>query len=179
MDAGFVDAHAGDEVSVESHRVHGARRTGTILDVRGSPGHEYFLVRWADGRETTLHPGPDARITPKRRRKRRSPPAAPEATRERAAAAPKPAAPVPSRAQTPPEPHTLRAAAGDRLVIRGHHLGERTRDAEILAALGENGGPPFRVRWSDTGREGMLYPGPDALIEHFPHGRRRGSRRSE
>jgi hypothetical protein len=39
---------------------------------------------------------------------------------------------------------------GDRLVIRGHHLGEPDRDGEILEAIGEGGRSPFRVRWSET-----------------------------
>ena len=60
----------------------------------------------------------------------------------------------------------LRAAPGDRLVIRGHHLGEPDRDAEILEARGEDGAPPFRVRWSDDGRESLFYPGSDAHVDH-------------
>ncbi len=61
----------------------------------------------------------------------------------------------------------LRAEPGDRLVIRGHRLGERERDGEILAALGAGGGPPFRVRWSDSGAETLLYPGSDAYVDHL------------
>lgn len=63
----------------------------------------------------------------------------------------------------------LRARPGDRLVIRGHRLGEHERDGEILEALGENGGPPFRVRWSDTGAEALLFPGSDAYVDHLAH----------
>jgi hypothetical protein len=61
----------------------------------------------------------------------------------------------------------LRASPGDRLVIRAHHLGEPDRDAEILEALGKDGTPPFRVRWEEDGREALLFPGPDAYVEHF------------
>lgn len=63
----------------------------------------------------------------------------------------------------------LRVRPGDRLVIHGHRLGEPERDAEILA-VGPGGRPPFRVRWSDTGRESIVYPGPDARVEHFEPG---------
>jgi CBS domain-containing protein len=59
----------------------------------------------------------------------------------------------------------LRARPGDRLVIRGHFLGEPTRDAEILEAHGAGGGPPFLVRWEDNGRESLYYPGSDAFVE--------------
>ena len=59
----------------------------------------------------------------------------------------------------------LIAEPGDRLVIRGHHLGEPDRDAEILEARGPGGGPPFLVRWEDAGRVSLLYPGSDARVE--------------
>jgi hypothetical protein len=61
----------------------------------------------------------------------------------------------------------LKAEPGDRLVVRGHRLGEPERDAEILDALGPEGSPPFRVRWSDTGAEALLFPGSDAYVERF------------
>jgi len=67
----------------------------------------------------------------------------------------------------------MRAAPGDRLVIKGHHVGEPDRDAEILEVRGENGDPPYFVRWSDDGHEGLFFPGSDAEVEHFPqHGKR-------
>lgn len=67
----------------------------------------------------------------------------------------------------------MRASAGDRLVIKGHHVGEPDRDAEILEVRGENGDPPYFVRWSDDGHEGLFFPGSDAEVEHFPqHGKR-------
>lgn len=61
----------------------------------------------------------------------------------------------------------LRGKPGDRLVVRGHRLGEPERDGEILDALGRDGSPPFRVRWSDTGAETILFPGSDAYVERF------------
>lgn len=71
------------------------------------------------------------------------------------------------------EPHdrrkTMQASVGDRLVIKGHHVGEPDRDAEILEVHGTDGGPPYLVRWSDDGHEGLFFPSTDASIEHFPH----------
>ncbi len=61
----------------------------------------------------------------------------------------------------------MHAAAGDRLVIKGHHVGEPDRDAEILEVRGDNGDPPHFVRWSDDGHEGLFFPGSDAEIEHY------------
>jgi Domain of unknown function (DUF1918) len=63
----------------------------------------------------------------------------------------------------------MHAAVGDRLVIKGHHVGEPDRDAEILELHGPDGTPPYVVRWSEDGHEGLFYPGSDAVIEHFPH----------
>lgn len=59
----------------------------------------------------------------------------------------------------------MRARAGDRIVIAGHVVGEHERDCEVLEASSTDGGPPYRVRWSDTGREGLFSPGSDARVE--------------
>jgi hypothetical protein len=61
----------------------------------------------------------------------------------------------------------MKASVGDRLVIKGHHVGEPDRDAEILEVHGADGAPPWLVRWSDDGHEGLFFPGSDAMVEHF------------
>ena len=63
----------------------------------------------------------------------------------------------------------MRASVGDRIIIRGHRVGEPDRDAEILEVRGADGGPPFVVRWSDSGHETLFFPGNDAYIQHFEH----------
>ena len=60
----------------------------------------------------------------------------------------------------------LRASPGDRLVVRGHHQGELPRDGEILKVLGDDGAPPYLVRWED-GHESEVFPGSDIFIQHF------------
>lgn len=60
----------------------------------------------------------------------------------------------------------LRGAPGDRLVVRGYHQGEQQRDGEILKVLGDDGAPPYLVRWDD-GRESEVFPGSDIFIQHF------------
>jgi len=62
----------------------------------------------------------------------------------------------------------MRAAIGDKIVVRGHRVGEADRDAIILAVEGPDGAPPYRVRWSDDGHEGVFFPGEDASVEHYP-----------
>jgi len=43
------------------------------------------------------------------------------------------------------------------------------RDAEVLEVRHADGSPPYVVRWSDTGHEGLVFPGPDAFIQHLEH----------
>ena len=64
------------------------------------------------------------------------------------------------------ESTTISATPGDRLVIRGHHQGEHSRDGEILEVLGENGAPPYLVRWED-GHESEVFPASDTYVQHF------------
>jgi len=61
------------------------------------------------------------------------------------------------------------ATVGDRLIITGTHVDEPSRDGEILEVRGDNGTPPYLVRWSDTGHEALVFPGPDAAVQHFAH----------
>ena len=61
----------------------------------------------------------------------------------------------------------MQASVGDRIVIKGHHVGEPDRDGEVLEVRGAEGGPPYLVRWEDSGREGLFFPGPDAVVQHF------------
>ena len=63
----------------------------------------------------------------------------------------------------------MHASVGDRMVIQPPHLGEPERDGEVLAVRGSDGGPPYLVRWSDTGHETLFFPGPDAVLQHFVH----------
>jgi hypothetical protein len=68
---------------------------------------------------------------------------------------------------TPTTEDTMHASAGDRLIIKAHRLGERDRDAMILAVRGESGTPPYLVRWEDDGHESLLFPGSDAEVHHY------------
>ena len=77
------------------------------------------------------------------------------------AMAPEPPAPPPPRSDVT----SMSASPGVRLVVGPHQLGGQRRDAEILEARGDEGGPPFLVRWEDSGRISLLYPGSDAHVE--------------
>ena len=61
----------------------------------------------------------------------------------------------------------MQASVGDRIVIKGHHVGEPDADGEIVDVRGTDGGPPYLVRW-ESGHESLFFPGPDATVEHYP-----------
>jgi hypothetical protein len=57
----------------------------------------------------------------------------------------------------------MKAHQGDRIILAASHLDQPTRDGEVLEVRGENGAPPYLVRWTD-GHTGLLYPGPGAVL---------------
>jgi hypothetical protein len=57
----------------------------------------------------------------------------------------------------------MRANVGDWLRLRGKHVGDSDR-VGVIRAVGENGAPPYKVRFD--GVERTVYPGPDAVIEN-------------
>lgn len=59
----------------------------------------------------------------------------------------------------------MRASVGDRLVVKSRHVGDAPRDGEVIEVHGEDGAPPYLVRWED-GHEGLVFPGPDTVVEH-------------
>jgi hypothetical protein len=58
----------------------------------------------------------------------------------------------------------MKAATGDRLHVHGKVVGAQDKYGEILEVRGEDGGPPYVVRFTD-GHESLVYPGPDCVVE--------------
>jgi len=67
----------------------------------------------------------------------------------------------------------VKAAVGDRIIVRSRHLAEPDRQGEIVEVRGAGGEPPYLVRFDD-GHTSLVFPGPDAVIEHR---RRKGKKR--
>ena len=63
----------------------------------------------------------------------------------------------------------MQANVGDKIVIHGHRVGEPDRDCEVIGVADPEGGPPYRVRWGDTGHESLFFPGSDATVHHYEH----------
>ena len=73
----------------------------------------------------------------------------------------------------------MQAAIGDRLHIRGNCVGTPDKCGEIVEVHGKAGEPPYLVRFDD-GHTGLVFPGPDAMVEAKAHdgpARRRRARR--
>ncbi|MFJ1654584.1 DUF1918 domain-containing protein [Streptomyces sp. NPDC088337] len=64
----------------------------------------------------------------------------------------------------------MRARVGDEIVIRGTAAGVIARDGEIVGLHHPDGSPPYDVRWADSGRVTLYFPGPDAYIRHLVTG---------
>jgi hypothetical protein len=67
----------------------------------------------------------------------------------------------------------MQAVVGDRLHVRGHIVGQSERAGEIVEVRGAGGEPPYLVRFDD-GHTSLVFPGPDAVIEHSRKKRRKG-----
>jgi len=62
----------------------------------------------------------------------------------------------------------MSAQVGDRLVVLPPTMNRPARDGEILEVHGADGGPPYLVRWSDSGRVSLYFPGPGAHVQVAP-----------
>lgn len=61
----------------------------------------------------------------------------------------------------------MQAQVGDGLTVRGRRQGDEGRYGEIIEIHGEDGSPPYLVRWRD-GSESVFFPSSDTIVEHHP-----------
>jgi Domain of unknown function (DUF1918) len=59
----------------------------------------------------------------------------------------------------------MQATVGDRLHVHGNIVGHAEHTGEIMEVRGAGGEPPYVVHFED-GHTGLVFPGPDAVIEH-------------
>ena len=59
----------------------------------------------------------------------------------------------------------MQAQVGDELTVRGRHQGDEDRHGTIIRVDGENGAPPYLVRWRD-GHESVFFPAYGTEAEH-------------
>jgi hypothetical protein len=70
----------------------------------------------------------------------------------------------------------MQAAVGDRLHVHANVVGYPERTGEIVEVRGARGEPPYLVRFDD-GHTALVFPGPDAIIEHPRRKTRKGPAR--
>jgi hypothetical protein len=58
----------------------------------------------------------------------------------------------------------MHATVGDEIRVHGRTVGSAEQRGEITEVRGENGGPPYLVRFAD-GHEGLVVPGSDCEVE--------------
>jgi Domain of unknown function (DUF1918) len=63
------------------------------------------------------------------------------------------------------EEPVMKAQVGDELIVKGQHVGDPDRRGVITEVHGEDGGPPYQVRWSD-GHESSFFPSSGTVVEH-------------
>jgi hypothetical protein len=64
----------------------------------------------------------------------------------------------------------MQAEVGDELTIRGRHQGDEERHGKIVEIHGQDGSPPYLVRWRDD-RESIFFPTSGTVVEHHPAGK--------
>ena len=59
-----MQARIGERLRIHGRTVGMQDQEGEIIEVRGPDGHPPYLVRFTDGHETLIYPGPDAEVKP-------------------------------------------------------------------------------------------------------------------
>lgn len=59
-----MHANIGDTLLVHGHNVGQGDRKAVIVEVRGPDGSPPYIVRFDDGHESLVYPGPDAVVMP-------------------------------------------------------------------------------------------------------------------
>ncbi|MDF5755240.1 DUF1918 domain-containing protein [Spongiactinospora sp. TRM90649] len=60
----------------------------------------------------------------------------------------------------------MKAAVGDRLIVEHPTLGGSRRVGVITEVRNDDGSPPYTVHWLDQEHTTLVFPGPDAHVEH-------------
>lgn len=58
----------------------------------------------------------------------------------------------------------MEATVGDRLHVHGNVVGQPDKSGKIIEVRGAAGAPPYVVQFDD-GHTGLVFPGPDAVVE--------------
>ncbi|MEU1899729.1 DUF1918 domain-containing protein [Nocardiopsis dassonvillei] len=59
-----MHASVGDRIHIKGRVAGVGDQTGEVIEVRGSDGEPPYVVRFPDGHESLVYPGPDAVVVP-------------------------------------------------------------------------------------------------------------------
>lgn len=62
----------------------------------------------------------------------------------------------------------MQVNVGDRIVTRGRREHDPDKWCTVTELCGEDGSPPYRVRWGGDGHQSLYFPGSDARVEADP-----------
>ena len=69
----------------------------------------------------------------------------------------------------------MNVEVGDTLTVKAVRQGEAERHGKILEIHGQDGEPPYVVRWQDD-HESLFFPSSGTVVEHHPTGRQPAAR---
>lgn len=58
----------------------------------------------------------------------------------------------------------MHAEAGDKIFVHGRRVGDPERSGVIIDVRGDDGAPPYIVRWDNDPGEHMIFPSSDAVL---------------
>ena len=58
----------------------------------------------------------------------------------------------------------MHASKGDHLVVDSRKVGSQPREGEIIEIHGQDGAPPYVVRWLESDHVATVFPAADATI---------------
>lgn len=70
----------------------------------------------------------------------------------------------------------MQAVVGDLIHVHSPIVGQPERKGEIVEVRGAGGEPPYLVEFEDH-HTALVFPGPDAVIEHPTRKKAKGSRK--
>jgi threonine dehydrogenase-like Zn-dependent dehydrogenase len=59
----------------------------------------------------------------------------------------------------------VHAKIGDRIVIDPQRRGRYERECKVVEVQGRNGTPPYIVRWAESGKLALYFPGRNAHVK--------------
>ncbi len=60
----------------------------------------------------------------------------------------------------------MKASVGDHIVVVSNRTERPPRDGTVVEVRSGDGSPPYLVEWADSHQTALVFPGPDAHVQH-------------